>query len=58
MTPQKKNIIIISSIIGGSVLFGIIIYSVTIGKKRKLEAELALDKEMKDLMAKIEKAPK
>jgi hypothetical protein len=58
MTPQKKNIIIISSIIGGSVLFGIIIYSVTVGKKRKLEAELALDKEMKDLMAKIEKAPK
>jgi hypothetical protein len=58
MTPQKKNIIIISSIIGGSVLFGIIIYSVTVGKKRKMEAELALDKEMKDLMAKIEKAPK
>lgn len=58
MTPQKKNIIIWSSVIGGSLLLGIIIYSVTIGKRNKFDESVRTDKEMSDLLGKIDKAKK
>jgi hypothetical protein len=58
MTPRTKNIVIWSSIIGGSALIGIIIYSVTIGKQRKEELLKQQDAEMAELMKRIDKAPK
>lgn len=58
MTPQKKNIIILSSVIGGSLLLGIIVYSITIGKKNKFDEAVKTDKEMSDLLKKIDKAKK
>jgi hypothetical protein len=58
MTPRTKNIVIWSSIIGGSALIGVIIYSVTIGKQRKEELLKQQDAEMAELMKRIDKAPK
>ena len=58
MTDKGKKILIWSSIIGGSVLMGIILYAATRGKTDKLEAASKLDKEMEDLMKRIDKAKK
>jgi len=58
MNETKKNIIIWSSVIGGGMLVGLLIYAGTTGKRKKITTLAAQDKEMKDLLDKIDKAPK
>lgn len=58
MTDKGKKIVIWSSVIGGSILLGVLAYAVTRGGKDKLEAASLLDKEMEELMKKIDKAKK
>jgi|LakMenE18May11ns_1017448.scaffolds.fasta_scaffold9137338_2 hypothetical protein len=58
MNETKKNIIIWSSIIGGGMLVGILIYAGTTGKRKKITTLAEKDKDMKELLDKIEKAPK
>ena len=55
---KGKKILIWSGVITGSVLIGVLIYAATKGKGDKLEAAEKLDKEMEDLMKRIEKAKK
>lgn len=58
MNDTKKNIIIWSSVIGGGILMGILIYAGTTGKRKKITTLAEKDKDMKELLEKIDKAPK
>lgn len=55
---KGKKILIWSSVVGGSVLLGVLLYGVTRSKSDKLEAAAKLDKEMAELMKRIDKAKK
>lgn len=55
---NKKNIIIWSSVILGSVVLGSILYATTTGRRKKITELAQTDKDMKELLDKIEKAPK
>ena len=55
---KGKKILIWSGVITGIVLIGVLIYAATKGKGDKLEAAEKLDKEMADLMKRIDKAKK
>lgn len=58
MNDTKKNIIIWSSVIGGGMLVGILIYASTTGKRKKITELATQDKEIKELLDKIDKSPK
>jgi hypothetical protein len=53
-----KKILIWSAVIGGGVLTGVLLYGLTRSKGDKLEAASKLDREMDELMKRIEKAKK
>ncbi len=55
---KGKKILIWSSVVGGSALLGILLYGVTRSKSDKLERATQLDKEMAELMKKIDRAKK
>lgn len=58
MNSNKKNIIIWSSVILGGILTGTILYAATTGKRKKITEAAKTDKDMQDLLDRIEKAPK